>query len=71
MVGLAQQPQTKHPGTFAMTFINKAHKPSQSHRRKALNTEKEFHEKMAAQLITHEGLRLKPYHCPAGKLTIG
>jgi len=23
------------------------------------------------QLIAHEGLRLKPYHCTAGKLTIG
>ncbi|MEA3348486.1 MAG: sulfate adenylyltransferase subunit CysN [Pseudomonadota bacterium] len=23
------------------------------------------------QLIEHEGLKLKPYHCPAGKLTIG
>ena len=23
------------------------------------------------QLIEHEGLRLKPYRCPAGKLTIG
>lgn len=23
------------------------------------------------QLIAHEGLRLKPYRCPAGKLTIG
>lgn len=23
------------------------------------------------QLILHEGLRLKPYRCPAGKLTIG
>lgn len=23
------------------------------------------------QLIRHEGLRLKPYRCPAGKLTIG
>ena len=23
------------------------------------------------QLIRHEGLRLKPYHCTAGKLTIG
>lgn len=23
------------------------------------------------QLIKHEGLRLKPYHCTAGKLTIG
>jgi len=23
------------------------------------------------QLIRHEGLRLKPYHCPAGRLTIG
>jgi lysozyme len=23
------------------------------------------------QLKRHEGLRLKPYHCPAGKLTIG
>ena len=27
--------------------------------------------KIADQLIRHEGLRLKPYHCPAGKLTIG
>jgi len=27
--------------------------------------------KIADQLILHEGLRLKPYHCPAGKLTIG
>ncbi|WP_413910534.1 glycoside hydrolase family protein [Desulfobacula sp.] len=27
--------------------------------------------KIADQLIKHEGLRLKPYHCPAGKLTIG
>ncbi len=23
------------------------------------------------QLVRHEGLRLKPYHCTAGKLTIG
>lgn len=23
------------------------------------------------QLLKHEGLRLKPYHCPANKLTIG
>ncbi|CCK78994.1 glycoside hydrolase family protein [Desulfobacula toluolica] len=29
------------------------------------------HKKIADQLIKHEGLRLKPYHCPAGKLTIG
>ncbi len=28
-------------------------------------------EAMTAQLIEHEGLRLKPYRCPAGKLTIG
>jgi len=27
--------------------------------------------KIKNQLIQHEGLRLKPYHCPAGKLTIG
>jgi lysozyme len=27
--------------------------------------------KIADQIILHEGLRLKPYHCPAGKLTIG
>ncbi|MCK5679208.1 sulfate adenylyltransferase subunit CysN [bacterium] len=26
---------------------------------------------MAEQLLKHEGLQLKPYHCPAGKLTIG
>ncbi|MFA5628138.1 MAG: glycoside hydrolase family protein [Thiohalomonadaceae bacterium] len=26
---------------------------------------------LTEQLIRHEGLRLKPYRCPAGKLTIG
>ncbi|WP_041279255.1 glycoside hydrolase family protein [Desulfobacula toluolica] len=36
-----------------------------------MNTEKDFHEKLTEQLTKHEGLRLKPYHCPAGKLTIG
>lgn len=28
-------------------------------------------ETLEQQLIRHEGLRLKPYRCPAGKLTIG
>lgn len=28
-------------------------------------------EQLRAQLIRHEGIRLKPYRCPAGKLTIG
>jgi len=28
-------------------------------------------EKVKELLIKHEGLRLKPYRCPAGKLTIG
>jgi len=28
-------------------------------------------EKLITQLIKHEGERLKPYLCPAGKLTIG
>lgn len=28
-------------------------------------------ESIEQQLIRHEGLRLKPYRCPAGKLTIG
>jgi len=28
-------------------------------------------EKLIRQLREHEGLRLPPYHCPAGKLTIG
>ena len=28
-------------------------------------------EAMKKQLIIHEGVRLKPYKCPAGKLTIG
>jgi len=28
-------------------------------------------EKIVQQLLIHEGLRLRPYHCPAGKLTIG
>jgi len=27
--------------------------------------------KIKNQLIEHEGLKLKPYRCPAGKLTIG
>jgi hypothetical protein len=27
--------------------------------------------RIKAQLIRHEGLRLKPYRCTAGKLTIG
>ena len=27
--------------------------------------------KLKTQLIEHEGMRLKPYRCPAGKLTIG
>jgi lysozyme len=27
--------------------------------------------KVKEQLIRHEGLKLKPYRCPAGKLTIG
>lgn len=26
---------------------------------------------LKVQLVKHEGLRLKPYHCTAGKLTIG
>jgi len=30
-----------------------------------------FKENMIRQLTRHEGLRLKPYYCPAGKLTIG
>lgn len=28
-------------------------------------------QKIKDQLLRHEGLKLKPYHCPAGKLTIG
>ncbi|MDP3115086.1 MAG: glycoside hydrolase family protein, partial [Candidatus Cloacimonadaceae bacterium] len=28
-------------------------------------------ERMKEQLVRHEGLRLKPYRCTAGKLTIG
>ena len=28
-------------------------------------------DKVVDQLIEHEGLKLKPYYCPAGKLTIG
>lgn len=27
--------------------------------------------RIKAQLVRHEGLRLKPYRCTAGKLTIG
>ena len=29
------------------------------------------HQRLWEQLIQHEGLRLKPYQCSAGKLTIG
>ena len=36
-----------------------------------MHPDKEFHKKLTDQLIKHEGLRLKPYLCPAGKLTIG
>ena len=28
-------------------------------------------QKITDQLIRHEGLRLTPYRCPAGRLTIG
>ena len=28
-------------------------------------------ERIKKQLVRHEGLRLKPYRCTAGKLTIG
>ena len=28
-------------------------------------------QKLKEQLLRHEGLKLKPYRCPAGKLTIG
>jgi lysozyme len=31
----------------------------------------EFYERLKNQLVLHEGLRLKPYRCTAGKLTIG
>ncbi len=35
------------------------------------NKETAFRRIVAEQLIEHEGLKLKPYRCPAGKLTIG
>ena len=28
-------------------------------------------DRIKEQLVRHEGLRLKPYHCTAGRLTIG
>ncbi|WP_291325280.1 glycoside hydrolase family protein [Desulfovibrio sp. UCD-KL4C] len=31
----------------------------------------DFAERLQKQLLKHEGLKLKPYRCPAGKLTIG
>lgn len=31
----------------------------------------DFSKRIQKQLIKHEGLKLKPYRCPAGKLTIG
>jgi len=30
-----------------------------------------YHQSIQDQLIYHEGVQLKPYKCPAGKLTIG
>jgi lysozyme len=33
--------------------------------------EKALLQKVKDQLLRHEGLKLKPYRCPAGKLTIG
>lgn len=33
--------------------------------------EKALLQKVKDQIIEHEGLKLKPYRCPAGKLTIG
>ena len=30
-----------------------------------------MYQKLMNQLIEHEGLELKPYRCPAGKLTLG
>jgi lysozyme len=33
--------------------------------------EKALLQKVTDQLLRHEGLKLKPYRCPAGKLTIG
>jgi lysozyme len=33
--------------------------------------EKALLQKVKEQLLRHEGLKLKPYRCPAGKLTIG
>lgn len=30
-----------------------------------------FDNKLEAMVIRHEGLKLRPYHCPAGRLTIG
>ncbi len=35
------------------------------------NKEATLKKVVTEQLIEHEGLKLKPYHCPAGKLTIG
>jgi len=31
-----------------------------------MSIDKDFHGKLAEQLTKHEGLKLKPYHCPAG-----
>jgi len=36
---------------------------------KSINSK--MRDKLVDQIIEHEGLKLKPYHCPAGKLTIG
>ncbi|PKN78198.1 MAG: lysozyme [Candidatus Cloacimonetes bacterium HGW-Cloacimonetes-1] len=33
--------------------------------------EQSLMQKVKEQLLRHEGLKLKPYRCPAGKLTIG
>jgi len=40
-------------------------------REEGVNREAALKKIVAEQLIEHEGLKLKPYRCPAGKLTIG
>ena len=51
------------PGNIAFSF-----NPN-NHNKESLTPD--LLKKIADQLILHEGLRLKPYHCPAGKHTIG
>lgn len=54
-------------GTIASFFS----KPKEKKEVKMDNEIEKAEKELKERIIKHEGLRLKPYKCPAGKLTIG